>query len=153
MPPCLRRNCLKRNMISLRKTSLANYSFYMGTSNDNMEEVLKTNKKKKEVCGIKIFMGSSTGDLLVDNHLTLNKIFAETELLIATHCEDEQLIKKNLAKLKAEKEVLSASDHPLIRNEEACFESSFKAVQLAKKHGSRLHILHISTEKELQLFY
>ena len=97
-------------------------------------------------------MGSSTGNLLVDNYLTLDKIFAETELLIATHCEDEQLIKKNLAKLKAEKEILSALDHPLIRNEEVCFESSFKAVQLAKKHDSRLHILHISTEKELQLF-
>ena len=124
----------------------------MGTSNDNVDEVLKTNERKKEVCGIKIFMGSSTGNLLVDNFLTLDKIFAGSELLIATHCEEESIIKENLEKLKKEKITLDPSDHPIIRNEEACFQSSFKAVQLAKKHGSRLHILHISTEQELQLF-
>jgi dihydroorotase len=133
-------------------TSLANYSFYMGTSNDNLEQVLRTNEKKGEVCGLKIFMGSSTGGLLVDNYLTLDKIFGSTELLIATHCEEEDMIKQNLQRLKAEKGVLEPSDHPLIRDEEECFESSFKAVQLAKKYGTRLHILHISTEKELQLF-
>jgi dihydroorotase len=97
-------------------------------------------------------MGSSTGNLLVDNYLTLEKIFAGTELLIATHCEDEQMIRENLQQVKSQKKVLEASDHPIIRNEEECFESSFKAVQLAKKYNSRLHILHISTEKELQLF-
>jgi len=97
-------------------------------------------------------MGSSTGNLLVDNPLSLDKIFSESELLIATHCEDEYIIRTNFQKLKEEKGILEPSDHPVIRNEEVCFESSFKAVQLAKKHGSRLHILHISTEKELQLF-
>jgi dihydroorotase len=97
-------------------------------------------------------MGSSTGNLLVDNYLSLNKIFSETELLIATHCEDEEIIRNNLQRLRLEERVLRPADHPLIRDEEACFKSSFKAVQLAKTHNSRLHILHISTEKELQLF-
>src|SRR6187402_1742993 len=152
IPPAFTQELLEDKYDIASENSLANYSFYMGTSNDNLEEVLKTNKKKKDVCGVKIFMGSSTGNLLVDNYLTLDKIFSETELLIATHCEDEQLIKQNLQKIKGGKGVLTASDHPLIRNDEECFESSFKAVQLAKKHGTRLHILHISTEKELQLF-
>jgi dihydroorotase len=131
---------------------MANYSFFMGTSNENAEEVLRTNEKKDRVCGVKIFMGSSTGNLLVDNYLTLDKIFAGTELLIATHCEDEDIIKHNLERIKKQKAELEPSDHPVIRDEEACFESSFKAVQLAKKYNTRLHILHISTEKELQLF-
>src|SRR5205823_13388245 len=105
-----------------------------------------------EVCGVKIFMGSSTGNLLVDNPSTLHKIFSETELLIATHCEDERIIRQNLEKLKAEKKQLTAADHPVIRDEEACYQSSLSAIQIAKKYDSRLHILHISTEKELQLF-
>ena len=134
------------------QTSLANYSFFMGTSNDNAEEVLKTNDKKASVCGIKIFMGSSTGNLLVDNYLTIDRIFRESEVLIATHCEEESMIKENLQRLKAQKHILEPADHPVIRNDEECFESSFKAVQLAKKYGTRLHILHISTEKELVLF-
>ena len=134
------------------KTSLANYSFYMGTSQDNLEEILKTNDKKKDVCGLKIFMGSSTGNLLVENPLVLEKIFGGTELLIATHCEEESLIKRNKAALEAIKPILEPSDHPIIRDEEVCFESSFKAIQLAKKFDARLHILHISTAKELQLF-
>ncbi len=133
-------------------TSLANYSFYMGTSQDNLEEILKTNDKKKDVCGLKIFMGSSTGNLLVENPLVLEKIFGGTELLIATHCEEESLIKRNKAALEAIKPILETSDHPIIRDEEVCFESSFKAIQLAKKFDARLHILHISTAKELQLF-
>jgi dihydroorotase len=124
----------------------------MGTSNDNADEVLRTNQKRNDVCGIKIFMGSSTGNLLVDNPSTLDKIFSESELLIATHCEDERIIKQNLEKLKNEKTELTAADHPVIRNEEACYESSLKAIQIAKKYDTRLHILHISTEKELQLF-
>ncbi len=152
VPPVFTQELLEEKYAIAAHNSLANYSFYMGTSNNNLEEILKTNKKKDEVCGVKIFMGSSTGNLLVDNYLALDKIFAETELLIATHCEDEQLIKENFQKLKSENHQLTASDHPLIRNEEVCFESSFKAVQLAKKHNSRLHVLHISTEKELQLF-
>ncbi|NNV54024.1 dihydroorotase [Panacibacter sp. KCS-6] len=151
-PPVFTQDLLEDKYAIGAQTSLANYSFFMGTSNDNIEEVLKTNKKKNEVCGVKIFMGSSTGNLLVDNPLVLDKIFANTELLIATHCEDEQIIKHNLAELKRIKPVLEPSDHPVIRNEEGCFESSFKAIQYAKKNGSRLHILHISTAKELQLF-
>ncbi len=124
----------------------------MGTSNENAGEALKTNNKKTDVCGIKIFMGSSTGGLLVDNYLTLNKIFSESEVLIATHCEDERIIKKNYEELKQQKPVLDAADHARIRDEEGCFASSFAAVQLAQKHNARLHILHISTERELQLF-
>ncbi|HSB94457.1 MAG TPA: dihydroorotase [Flavitalea sp.] len=152
VPPVFTQELLEQKYDIARNTSLANYSFFMGTSNDNADEALKTNARKNEVCGIKIFMGSSTGGLLVDNHLTLNKIFSESEVLIATHCEDEKIIHRNLADLKKHKQVLEPSDHPIIRNEEACFESSFTAVQYAKKHGSRLHILHLTTEKELQLF-
>jgi dihydroorotase len=151
-PPVFTHQLLENKYQIASQTSLANYSFFMGTSNDNTDEVLKTNERKHEVCGVKIFMGSSTGNLLVDNYLTLEKIFGGCEVLIATHCEDEQIINENLNKIKARKQVLEASDHPIIRNEDVCFESSFKAVQLAKKHNTRLHILHISTEKELQLF-
>jgi len=124
----------------------------MGTSNDNTDEALRTNEKKADVCGIKIFMGSSTGGLLVDNYLTLDKIFAESEVLIATHCEDERIIRNNFEALKKTNLELETIDHPIIRSEEACFQSSFAAVQLAKKHNTRLHILHISTDRELQLF-
>lgn len=151
-PPAFTHALLEDKYEIARNTSLANYSFFMGTSNDNLEEVLRTNEKKQEICGVKIFMGSSTGNLLVDNPLVLEKIFAGTELLIATHCEDEAIIKANLQALKSRKAKLEPSDHPLIRNEEGCFESSFRAIQYAKKFDSRLHILHISTEKELQLF-
>ena len=151
-PPVFTQTLLEDKYSIGAKTSLANYSFFMGTSQDNVEEVLKTNDKKNEVCGIKIFMGSSTGNLLVDNPIILESIFSRSELLIATHCEEEAIIKRNRAELEAVKKVLAPSDHPIIRNEEACFESSFKAIQLAKKFDTRLHILHISTAKELQLF-
>jgi dihydroorotase len=151
-PPALTQQLLEEKYAIASQSSLANYSFFMGVSNENAEEVLLTNKKKNEVCGIKIFMGSSTGNLLVDNYLTLHKIFSDSELLIATHCEDEDIINENFGRLKDKKQILDPSDHPVIRNEEACFESSFKAIQLAKRYNSRLHILHISTEKELQLF-
>jgi dihydroorotase len=152
IPPTLTQQLLEEKYAIASQTSLANYSFFMGTSNDNAEEVLRVNEKKKDVCGIKIFMGASTGNLLVDNYLTIDKIFRESEVLIATHCEEENIIKENYQRLKALKENLEPSDHPVIRNEDACFESSFKAIQLAKKHNTRLHILHISTERELQLF-
>ena len=151
-PPVFTQTLLEDKYQIGANTSLANYSFYMGTSQDNLEEILKTNEKKNEVCGIKIFMGSSTGNLLVENPLVLEKIFGGTELLIATHCEEESLIKRNKAALEAIKPILETSDHPIIRDEEVCFESSFKAIQLAKKFDARLHILHISTAKELQLF-
>ncbi|GAB4091177.1 amidohydrolase family protein [Flaviaesturariibacter terrae] len=151
-PPVFTQELLEDKYAIGARTSLANYSFYMGTSNDNIDEVLRTNDKKRDVCGVKIFMGASTGNLLVDNYLTIDRIFSDSELLIATHCEEERIIKANYERLKAEKGELSPADHPLVRDEEACFESSFKAVQLAKKHGTRLHILHITTERELQLF-
>ena len=152
IPPVFTHDLLEDKYNIASRTSLANYSFFMGTSNTNADEALRTNERKKDVCGIKIFMGASTGNLLVDNYLTLDKIFRESEVLIATHCEDEKIIRDNLEKFKAEGRELTAADHPLIRSEEGCFESSFAAIQLAKKHNSRLHILHISTEKELQLF-
>lgn len=152
VPPVFTQALLEDKYSIAAESSLANYSFYMGTGNDNLEEVLKTNEKKKDVCGVKIFMGSSTGNLLVDNSLTLDKVFAGVELLIATHCEEEAIIKANIEKLRKVKPVFEPSDHPVIRNEDACFQSSLKAIQLAKKHDTRLHILHITTEKELQLF-
>lgn len=148
-PPALTQEELEKKYARAAATSVANYSFFMGVSNNNSDEVLRTNDKKKDVCGVKIFMGSSTGDMLVDNYLTLGKIFSESELLIATHCEDENIINANKAKYAGAD---NASFHPLIRDAEACFASSFTAVQLAKKYNTRLHILHISTARELQLF-
>ncbi len=152
IPNALTGKLLEDKYVIGANTSLANYSFFMGVSNTNADEVLQMNEHKKDVCGVKIFMGSSTGNMLVDNHVTLNKIFSESEMLIATHCEDERIIKANYEKIKKEKGELEAADHPLIRDAEACFESSLTAIQLANKYNSRLHILHISTEKELQLF-
>jgi len=152
IPNALTQELLEDKYSIAAQTSLANYSFYMGTGNNNADEVLKTNDKRKEVCGVKIFMGSSTGNMLVDNPNTLDKIFRESEVLIATHCEDERLIKKNLERIKLQNRELTAADHPLIRDEEVCYESSLLAIQIAKKYNTRLHILHISTEKELQLF-
>lgn len=152
IPPVFTQEILEEKFSIASKTSLANYSFYMGTSNDNADDALKTNDKLNEVCGIKIFMGSSTGNLLLDNPVTLDKLFRESEMLIATHCEDERIMKENYERIKAEKKELTAADYPLIKNDEACFESSLYAIQLAKKHNSRLHILHITTEKELVLF-
>ena len=151
-PAALTQALLEEKYAIAANSSPANYSFFMGTSNDNEEEVLRTNEKKEDVCGIKIFMGSSTGNMLVDNHLTLDNIFRKSELLIATHCEDERIIKSNLEKILAEGRTLEASDHPRIRDVEGCFESSLMAIQLAKRNNTRLHILHISTAKELQLF-
>jgi dihydroorotase len=152
IPNALTQDLLEDKYSIASKTSLANYSFFMGTSNNNADEVLKTNDKRKDVCGIKIFMGSSTGNMLVDSPNTLDKIFRESEVLIATHCEDERIIKENLEKIRKENRELTAADHPVIRNEDACYESSLLAIQIAKKYNTRLHILHISTEKELMLF-
>lgn len=152
IPNALTQELLEDKYNIAQKTSLANYSFFMGTGNDNADEVLRTNEKKKDVCGVKIFMGSSTGNMLVDNPNTLDKIFRESELLIATHCEDERIIRNNLQQLKSSGRELTAADHPVVRNDEACYESSLSAIQIAKKYNTRLHILHISTEKELQLF-
>lgn len=133
------------------KDSLANYSFFMGASNENLEEVLKTNPKN--VPGVKVFMGSSTGNMLVDNKEVLNKIFSECDMLIAVHCEDEQTIRDNSEQMREKYgEDLPIKFHPIIRNDQACYKSSSMAVELAKKHNTRLHILHISTEIETELF-
>jgi dihydroorotase len=152
IPPAFTQELLEDKYAIAAKKSVANYSFYMGTSNENAEEVFKTNEKKNDVCGIKIFMGSSTGNLLVDNYATLDKLFAGSELLIATHCEDESTIRRNLQHYQSLNRTLVPADHPLIRDEEACYKSSALAVQLAKKHGTRLHVFHLSTEKEMELF-
>jgi dihydroorotase len=134
-----------------RQTSLANYSFFMGATNDNLEEVLKTDPKT--VCGVKAFMGSSTGNMLVDDPTTLENLFSRCPMLIATHCEDEATVRKNNAKFqKKYGDALTAAFHPKIRSAAACLKSSSLAVDLAKKHGTRLHILHISTADELALF-
>ncbi len=131
--------------------SIANYSFYMGASNDNLEEVLKTNPQ--HVCGVKVFMGSSTGNMLVDNRTTLEGLFSRIDMLIATHCEDEQTIRNNEARARAEYgEEVPIALHPEIRSAEACYLSSSLAVELAKKHNTRLHILHLSTAREMGLF-
>lgn len=132
-------------------SSLANYSFFMGAGNDNLDEVLKTNPR--DVCGIKVFMGSSTGNMLVDNEQALENIFRNAPTLIATHCEDEATIKANLVAYKEQYgEAIRIDMHPLIRSAEACYLSSSKAVELAQKNNTRLHILHISTGKETSLF-
>lgn len=133
------------------EVSLSNYSFFMGASNDNLDEVLKTDSQK--VCGIKVFMGSSTGNMLVDKRETLEGLFSKCKMLIATHCEDEETIKHNMQVYKDKfGEDVPVECHPLIRSEEACYKSSSLAVELAKKYNTRLHILHISTAKELELF-
>jgi dihydroorotase len=133
------------------EVSLANYSFFMGTTNSNIDELLKVDASK--VCGVKIFMGSSTGDMLVDNVEALENVFSKVKMLIAVHCEDDPMIKNTLSKLKEELgENIEPKHHPFIRSEEACYKSSSYAVGLAKRFGTRLHILHISTAKELALF-
>lgn len=151
VPNALTQELLEQKYEIARNTSLANYSFFMGASNDNIEEVLKTPKNK--VCGVKVFMGSSTGNMLVDNEQTLENLFSRVPMLIATHCEDEETIRRNTEIYRKKYgEDVPISYHPLIRSEEACYKSSSMAVALAKKHGAQLHILHISTAKELSLF-
>lgn len=153
IPPTLNLQLLEEKFAIAAHGSLANHSFFLGVSNDNIQDALQINKHKKDICGLKIFMGSSTGNMLVDNIITLETIFAESEVLIATHCEKEGIVRENLEQLKAQNvDINHARFHPIIRNVEACYESSISAIQLAKKHNTRLHILHISTEKELQLF-
>lgn len=151
VPNVLTQELLQDKYDIAAETSVANYSFFMGASNDNIDEVLKTDPKT--VCGVKVFMGSSTGNMLVDNKEVLEGLFKECEMLIATHCEDEETIRANTAKYKAEMgEDLPMRMHPIIRNEEACYKSSSMAVELATKYNTRLHILHISTAKETHLF-
>ncbi len=150
-PPATTIELLEQKYSRASEVSLANYSFFMGTSNNNLEELLRVDPK--EVCGVKIFMGSSTGDMLVDNSETLNRIFAEVKTLIALHCEVDPMIKTNLERFKLEYgDDVPVTAHHLIRDEAACYASSSAAVEMAKRHGTRLHILHISTAKELDLF-
>ncbi|MCG3165750.1 MAG: Allantoinase [Bacteroidia bacterium] len=151
VPNTLTQELLGQKYKRASECSLANYSFFMGASNDNIEEILKTDEKN--VCGIKIFMGSSTGNMLVDNEKTLEGIFSRSPMLIATHCEDEATIRANTELFKQKYgEEIPIEAHPLIRNAEACYKSSSMAVELAKKYNTRLHILHISTAKECGLF-
>lgn len=151
VPNALTQELLEDKYQIAAQNSLANYSFFMGASNDNIAEVLKTDPRR--VCGIKIFMGSSTGNMLVDNQHTLETIFENAPTLIATHCESEEIIRANIVKAKERYgEDVPVDQHPIIRSEEACYASSSFAVSLAKKKGARLHILHISTAKELELF-
>jgi dihydroorotase len=151
VPNTLTQELLEDKYQIASRNSLANYSFFMGASNNNLDEVLRTDIKN--VCGIKVFMGSSTGNMLVDNPVTLEHLFAQAAMLIATHCEDEATIQSNLAHYKQLLgDNIPVKLHPKIRSEEACYLSSSMAVELAKKHNTRLHILHISTEKETHLF-
>ena len=150
-PQTLTQELLEEKYQIAQRKSLANFSFFMGASNDNIEEVKKTNPKN--VCGIKMFMGSSTGNMLVDNEVVLEKVFAEAPCIIATHCESEKVVRQNLE--EAERRFgknIPVEWHPIIRNEKACYESSSLAVSLAKKHNAKLNVFHISTADEIPLF-
>lgn len=151
IPNAITQEILEEKYILAAQKSYANYSFMMGGTNDNLAEILKTNPRN--VAGIKLFLGSSTGNMLVDNEQSLEKIFSCTSMLIAVHCEDEGTIKKNLEYYKKQLgEDININFHHLIRSEEACYLSSSKAIALAKKTGARLHVFHLSTAKELDLF-
>jgi dihydroorotase len=151
IPQTVTQELLEQKYLRAAEVSAANYSFYMGATNDNLAEVMKTDGSR--VCGIKIFMGSSTGNMLVDNEAVLSEIFRNTNLLVATHCEDEPTIIRNTA-IYREKygDFVPLSAHPKIRSAEACFLSTAKAVGLATKFGTRLHVLHLSTAEEMKLF-
>lgn len=150
-PPAVTQKLLQDKYDIAAQKSLANYSFFMGASNDNLEEVLKTDSEN--VCGVKIFMGSSTGNMLVDNRKTLEGLFSRVPMLMATHCEDEATIRKNMEHYRnIHGEDIPIELHPIIRDVEGCYLSSSMAIEMAKKYNSRLHILHISTAKELDLF-
>ena len=151
VPQALTQDLLQDKYDRAAEVSPANYSFFMGASNGNLDEVLKTDPKR--VCGVKVFMGSSTGDMLVDDAAVLEGIFKECPMLIATHCEDEATIRANAAAAKAEfGDDVPIGQHPIIRSAEACYRSSSRAVDLATRTGARLHVLHISTARELALF-
>ena len=151
VPNTLTQQLLQDKYDIAAEKSMANYSFYMGASNDNIDEVLKTNPK--DVCGIKVFMGSSTGNMLVNNSQTLQRLFQEAPCLIATHCEDEDIIRRNMEIFKEKYgDEAPSSIHPLVRSAEACYKTSSQAAELATKFGTQLHILHLSTAKEVELF-
>ena len=150
-PPILDQIQLQKKYETGQRQSYSNYSFYMGASNDNLDEILRTDGRN--VCGIKVFMGSSTGNMLVDDSSTLERIFSESGLLIATHCEDENTVKSNHRKITEKYGMdIGTEYHPLIRDHESCYLSSKLAVDLARKFNSRLHVLHLTTQKEMDLF-
>ncbi len=151
VPQSLNQNLLQDKYDRAAEVSPANYSFYMGASNGNLDQVLLTDPRT--VCGVKVFMGSSTGDMLVDDAAVLEGIFKECPMLIATHCEDEATIRANAAAARAQfGDEVPIGQHPIIRSAEACYRSSSRAVELAARTGARLHVLHISTARELSLF-
>lgn len=151
VPNAVTQEVLQKKYDLAADKSLANYSFYMGATNDNIDEVVKTDPSK--VCGIKVFMGSSTGGMLVDDETTLKNIFTNSPCLVAAHCEDEGIVKANMKFYKEQYGSRAAVNmHPLIRTEEACYASSSKAVELAERCGSRLHVTHVTTKRELSLF-
>ncbi len=150
-PQTVTMDALDRKMESAAAKSAANFSFYLGATNDNIAELKKVNPPK--VCGVKVFMGASTGNMLVDNDSTLRRIFAEVDILIATHCEKEEIIRANMESYRKKLgEELPIAIHPLIRSAEACYRSSAQAIELADKYGTRLHVLHLSTAREMALF-
>ncbi|MFA6795466.1 MAG: dihydroorotase [Proteiniphilum sp.] len=150
-PQTVTMDALDRKMESAAAKSAANFSFYLGATNDNIAELKKVNPQK--VCGVKVFMGASTGNMLVDNDSTLRRIFAEVDILIATHCEKEEIIRANMESYRKKLgEELPIAIHPLIRSAEACYRSSAQAIELADKYGTRLHVLHLSTAREMALF-
>lgn len=150
-PPAVTQDLLEAKYKIAFQSSWANYSFFMGTTNDNLEEVLKTDAEN--VCGVKVFMGSSTGNMLVDNRETLEQLFSRCQLLIAAHCEDEATIRANMAEAEERYgSMIPPSAHPWIRSREACYLSSSMAVQLARKYNTRFHVLHITTKEETGLF-
>ena len=151
IPHTITQELLEQKYKRASEVSLSNYSFYIGATNDNLDELLKTDPSK--VCGIKVFMGSSTGNMLVDNPESLSALFSKSKMLIAVHCEDEQQIQANIACAREKYgEEVPMSEHPIIRDAGACFKSTSKAVELAKRFGTRLHVLHLSTAREIALF-
>ena len=151
IPNVLTQELLEDKYKIASENSLANFSFYIGASNDNIEEIIKTNSRN--VCGVKVFMGASTGNMLVNDIDVLNEIFSKSKILVVVHCEDEEIIQKNIKFYKDKfGENIPVEKHPLIRSEEACYQSTALAFSLAKKHNTRLHVLHLSTAKELELF-
>ena len=150
-PPSVSRALLEQRFERAAQTSSANYSFYLGATNDNLDEIRRIDPKR--ICGVKLFMGSSTGNMLVDDEKALAAIFAESPVLVATHCEDEATIRNNMELFRAKYgDHITASMHPLIRSAEACYRSTSKAVGLAQRYGTDLHVLHLSTARELSLF-
>lgn len=150
-PPTTDREALRSKYGIAQQRSYGNYAFYLGATNDNIDEIRRV--KKNEACGVKVFMGASTGNLLVDNHDSLNQIFKDCPLLITTHCEDSPMIGENMMKARAQYGAdIPVEMHPIIRSHEACYKSSSFAVGMAKEHGTRLHVLHLTTAKEMELF-